>query len=161
MFYGAGGSLFRPDPSDQADTTRVSCEKTHSQRPSRRARTSVARSRVVKPCPMNCPLIAGLPTYGGLAGYDLEIIATGIPESVDERLLAHRAHQIEVLAAALRRAGVPSGVHRRSRLPPHTSRASNSQAKHSLSSSIAPERCDRLRSVASCSGGRIGPGRRR
>jgi tryptophanase len=58
-------------------------------------------------CRRRLRMIAGLPTYGGLAGYDLEIIATGIPESVDERLLAHRAHQIEVLAAALRRAGVP------------------------------------------------------
>ena len=37
--------------------TRVSCEKTHSHRPFSRARTSVARSRVLKPRPMNCPLL--------------------------------------------------------------------------------------------------------
>ena len=49
------------DQSDQAVTTRVSCENTHSQRRSRRARTSVARSRVVKLCPMNCPLLVVIP----------------------------------------------------------------------------------------------------
>src|SRR5579862_2841892 len=50
---GFGRRLHREDASAYGDATRVSCEKTQSQRPSRRASTSVASSRVVKLCSMN------------------------------------------------------------------------------------------------------------
>jgi tryptophanase len=58
-------------------------------------------------CRRRLTMVAGLPSYGGLAGYDMELIAAGIPESVDERLLAHRERQIHALADRLRDAGVP------------------------------------------------------
>jgi tryptophanase len=52
-------------------------------------------------------LTEGFPTYGGLAGYDLEAIARGIEEVVDEDYLRYRIRSIEYLADELVRAGVP------------------------------------------------------
>jgi tryptophanase len=51
--------------------------------------------------------IEGYPTYGGLAGRDLEAIAIGLRESLDEDYLEHRTGQIERFGAALRTAGAP------------------------------------------------------
>lgn len=52
-------------------------------------------------------LIEGFPTYGGLAGRDLEAIAQGLDEVLDERYLAHRTGQVREFGHQLRDAGIP------------------------------------------------------
>jgi tryptophanase len=52
-------------------------------------------------------LTEGFPTYGGLAGYDLEAIARGLEEVVEEPYLRYRVRSIEYLAEKLLAAGVP------------------------------------------------------
>ncbi|WP_409493625.1 tryptophanase [Amycolatopsis sp. cmx-11-12] len=52
-------------------------------------------------------LYEGLHTYGGMAGRDMEAIAQGIAESVDEDHIRARVAQIEYLGHRLHTAGVP------------------------------------------------------
>jgi len=52
-------------------------------------------------------LTEGFPTYGGLAGYDLEAIARGLEEVVEEPYLRYRIRSTEYLAEKVARAGVP------------------------------------------------------
>jgi tryptophanase len=52
-------------------------------------------------------LTEGFPTYGGLAGYDLEAIARGLEEVTDEAYLRYRIRSIEYLAEKLQAASVP------------------------------------------------------
>lgn len=49
----------------------------------------------------------GFPTYGGLAGRDLEAIAIGLNEVLDEHYLQYRIRSIEYLTNKLMTAGVP------------------------------------------------------
>jgi tryptophanase len=49
----------------------------------------------------------GFPTYGGLAGRDLEAISIGLKEVMDENYLQYRIRSIEYLAHKLIHAGVP------------------------------------------------------
>ncbi len=52
-------------------------------------------------------LFEGMPSYGGLAGRDMEAMARGIRESVDYYYIKHRVEQVRYLGEKLEQAGVP------------------------------------------------------
>jgi tryptophanase len=59
-------------------------------------------------CRANLILTEGFPSYGGLAGYDLEAIAVGIREVLDEDYLRYRVRSVEYLWEKINAAGIPT-----------------------------------------------------
>ncbi len=58
-------------------------------------------------CRANLVLTEGFPTYGGLAGYDLEAIAVGLGEVLEEDYLRYRIRSVEYVWEKITGAGVP------------------------------------------------------
>ncbi|MCP4759818.1 MAG: tryptophanase [Planctomycetes bacterium] len=62
---------------------------------------------VVVQCRNMLILTEGFPTYGGLAGYDLEAVAVGLYEALEEDYLRYRIRSIAYLADRLAEVGIP------------------------------------------------------
>ena len=62
---------------------------------------------VARECRNLLILTEGFPTYGGLAGYDLEAVATGLDEALDEEYLKYRLRSTAYLAERAEQGGVP------------------------------------------------------
>lgn len=52
-------------------------------------------------------LYEGMPSYGGMAGRDMEAMSVGIKEMVDDDYIAHRVRQVGYLGELLTKAGIP------------------------------------------------------
>jgi len=64
-------------------------------------------SEIAQQCRNLLILTEGFPTYGGLAGYDLEAIAQGLEEVLQEEYLHYRIRSTAYLADKVSNAGVP------------------------------------------------------
>ena len=58
-------------------------------------------------CRSSLILTEGFPTYGGLAGYDLESIAIGLYEALREDYLAYRIRTVAYVGERLTQMGIP------------------------------------------------------
>lgn len=68
---------------------------------------AVDNPEIAKKCRSLEILTEGFPTYGGMAGYDMEAIAKGLYEALDEKYLRYRIRTISYLGDKLTDAGIP------------------------------------------------------
>ncbi|HRN79739.1 MAG TPA: tryptophanase [Ferruginibacter sp.] len=68
---------------------------------------ALRNDQLVTPCRNLLIITEGFPTYGGLAGRDLEAIAIGLKEVMDESYLQYRIRSVAYLTEKLQAAGIP------------------------------------------------------
>ncbi len=68
---------------------------------------AVNDTELAKNCKNMLIMTEGFPTYGGLAGYDLEAIAIGLHEALDENYLRYRIRSVSYLGDILTANGIP------------------------------------------------------
>ncbi|NLV05195.1 tryptophanase [Haloarcula rubripromontorii] len=69
--------------------------------------TAVRDAALFEQCKQRAILYEGFPTYGGLAGRDLEAMATGLREAVQPPYVAERIEQVATLGDLLRERDIP------------------------------------------------------